>query len=124
MAVYEMDPHAMESNGQNKVSRAWTRMDKSCGTSIPLISKGSNAAYCVGAEAGSSQWTLLGMDMDTGKDVFSHQFYEEFGARNIFINPFYAGVEAIGDNEIVIGSVGGIVYVSPMPAGGTTTTTK
>jgi len=57
-------------------------MDRSCGTSIPLISKGkdgSNAAYCVGAEAGSSQWTLLGMDLTTGEDVLKHQVRKEGG---------------------------------------------
>ncbi len=44
------------------------------------------------------------------------QFYKDFGAQNIFINPFYAGVEAIGDNQVVIGSVGGVVLVTPSQA--------
>ena len=65
----------------DKVTRQWTRTDRSCGTSIPLISgkAGSNAAYCVGAEEGSSQWTLLGMDLTTGEDVLSHQVWKEGG---------------------------------------------
>ena len=162
-AVYEINPALKEANGQDKVIRQWTRTDRSCGTSIPLISKGkdgSNAAYCVGAEAGSSQWALLGMDLTTGEDVLNHQvrlsffffsltyvppsflpsflpslppslhstyplismfshnnqkqFYKEFGAKNIFVNPFYAGVEAIGDDQVVIGSVGGVVLVTPL----------
>ena len=28
--------------------------------------EGSSAAYCVGADAGSTQWALMGMDMETG----------------------------------------------------------
>lgn len=123
-AVYEINPSLKESNGMDKVTRQWTRTDRSCGTSIPLISgkAGSNAAYCVGAKEGSSQWTLLGMDLTTGEDVLSHQFYKDFGAQNIFINPFYAGVEAIGDNQVVIGSVGGVVLVTPLQGKGAATT--
>lgn len=114
-ATYEINPDLKEANGEGKVTRNWARSDMSCGTTIPLISKkaGSNAVYCVGADEGGSQWTLMGLDMDSGKTVLNYQFYKEFGARNIFINPFYAGVEAIGDNQIVIGSVGGIVLVTP-----------
>lgn len=82
--------------GQGKVVRKWARTDKTCGTSIPLISggkDGSNTAYCVGATAGSSQWALLGMDLETGKETLYYQFYKEWGAKNLFVNPFYAGVE-------------------------------
>jgi len=50
------------------------------------------------------------------------QFYKDFGAQNIFINPFYAGVEAIGDNQVVIGSVGGVVLVTPLQGKGAATT--
>eukprot|EP00624_Nannochloropsis_granulata_P002188 evm.model.NODE_21050_length_7120_cov_19.655758.1 len=52
-AVYEINPSLKESNGMDKVTRQWTRTDRSCGTSIPLISgkAGSNAAYCVEASA-------------------------------------------------------------------------
>ena len=89
-------------SGQAKVVRKWTRTDKTCGTSIPLISKGkdgSNTAYCVGADTNSSQWALIGMDLETGKDTLNYRFYKDWGAKNLFSNPFYAGVEVSKPTE-------------------------
>ena len=109
-AVYEiMGP------GQKDVARVWAREDVSCGTSIPLLSTHDNSrvAYCVGLKKGSSQWALLGMDLDTGVDRTNLQFYERNLALNALANPFYAGVEATGDNMVTIGSIGGVLHLSP-----------
>lgn len=101
--------------GQEDVRRIWTRDDVSCGTSIPLISThlDSRVVYCVGLTKGSNQWALLGMDLDSGADRTNLQFYERNLALNALANPFYAGVEATGDNMVTIGAIGGVLHLSP-----------
>lgn len=109
-AVYEiMGPD------QGDVARVWAREDISCGTSIPLISMHNNSrmVYCVGLKKGSTQWALLGMDLETGEDRTNLQFYDRNLALNALANPFYAGVEATGDNIVTIGAIGGVLHLSP-----------
>lgn len=37
----------------------------------------------------------------------------ELGTGYYFSNPFYAGVESVGDDKVIIGSLGGVLYLSP-----------
>jgi len=100
---------------QKDVARVWARDDISCGTSIPLISTHNNSrmTYCVGLKKGSTQWALLGMDLETGEDRTNLQFYDRNLALNALANPFYAGVEATGDNIVTVGAIGGVLHLSP-----------
>jgi len=114
-ALYEL-----AGAGSSDVRRVWARDDVSCGTSIPLLSTHpeSRMAYCVGFKKGSYQWSLLGMDLDTGVDRTHLQFYETNWALNALANPFYAGVEATGENTMTIGAIGGVLHLSPETPGG------
>ena len=109
-ALYEITGPEVED-----VARVWGRDDVSCGTSIPLISTNpeSRVVYCVGLTKGSTQWALLGMDLATGADRTNLQFYERNLALNALANPFYAGVEATGENMVTIGAIGGVLHLSP-----------
>lgn len=62
-----------------------------------------------------SQWGLIGLDTDSGKDVFNFTFYQERlpSLKNFWSNPYYAGVEAVGPRALAIGSIGGVTFLTP-----------
>lgn len=46
-----------------------------------------------GAKKGSPLWSLVGLELETGKDALVFEFYKKNRNDNFFANPFYAGVE-------------------------------
>lgn len=78
----------------------------------------------IGLTSGSTQWALIGLDLDTGADRTLLQFYDYNWAHNALANPFYAGVEATGPNMMTIGSIGGVLHLSPENPTGPGSTAK
>ncbi|EWM22288.1 Stress-induced protein SRP1/TIP1 [Nannochloropsis gaditana] len=112
-AMYTLDEE------QKALKQLWARDDVSCGTSIPLISGPSDGSpsstYCVGMLRNSSRWTLLALDTETGEERFRFPYYSEGKDRvaNFFGNPYYAGVEAVAPGTLAMGSIGGLIYLTP-----------
>lgn len=68
---------------------------------------------------GGKRWQLLAFDTDTGADRFRYSYYPEGSkdrVKNFFGNPYYAGVEAVGGGALAVGSIGGVIYLTPEPA--------
>ena len=69
-----------------------------------------------GHKKGSGNWGIVALDSETGEDAFFFPYYSESntdGFRNFFSNPYFAGLEAVGQEGLAAGSIGGLVYITP-----------
>jgi hypothetical protein len=92
-----------------KLTSVWANPDLACPNGVPCMSTGSNLMYCVGKR--QDTWTLEGIDWDTGQSAFSHPL----GQEGIF-NSVYAAAQVGPDNNLVSGTVGGVINVVAVAA--------
>jgi hypothetical protein len=93
------DPEARE------LKEAWANREISAPNGVPYVSLGSNTVYFVGARDG--QWTLEGVDWDTGEPLFH---YVVGGAR---YNSFFSGVYLDQEGRVIYGTPWGMVRLEP-----------
>jgi hypothetical protein len=93
------DPEARE------LKEAWANQEISAPNGVPYVSLGSNIVYFVGAR--DEQWTLEGVDWDTGEPLFH---YVVGGAR---YNSFFSGVYLDQEGRVIYGTPWGMVRLEP-----------
>lgn len=103
----------VENGPENRpqLRKTWTRSDVGCPNAIPTMSGKSGIIYCVGKKIAllpgmliQGSWTIEAVDWHTGESVFSAAM-----GSNILFNSLYAATQIGPDEEIVYGSIGGLV---------------
>ena len=87
-----------------KLESVWANPEIPCPNGIPSMSAATGLAYCIGKRG--SDWTLEGIDWETGASVFS----QVTGSTNAY-NSAYAAAEIGPDRNVISGTLQGIVNV-------------
>ncbi|MCX5867325.1 MAG: hypothetical protein NT009_07595 [Proteobacteria bacterium] len=85
-----------------KLESIWANPGIPCPNGIPTMSASTNLVYCIGKRG--ADWTLEGIDWDTGESVFSRVT----GSTNAY-NSVYAAAEIGPDGTVVSGTLQGLV---------------
>jgi hypothetical protein len=101
---FEMDPST------RTVRSVWANNHVSCTSSIPVVSE-DNILYCLGKRApvskGVEKYTIEAVDWFTGKSLFNVEL-----SHSLLANSLYAATEIGVNNDIVMGTLGGLLRVS------------
>ena len=99
-----------EINPQSKEVRSvWANNHVSCSSSIPVVTD-DNILYCLGKRkpaVGVAKYTIEAVDWDTGRSLF----YVEL-SHSLLANALYAATEVGTNNDIVMGTLSGLVRVA------------
>ena len=90
------------SPSTRRLESAWANPDIPCPNGIPAMSAATNLIYCVGKRG--EDWTLEGIDWDTGGSVFSRVT----GSSNAY-NSAYSAAEVGPDGSVLSGTLQGMV---------------
>ena len=108
---FEIDP------ATGTVVSTWANPDISCSSTIPLVSAATNTLYCLGkrdrhgvAEGRRAVFTIEAIDWETGASLYHFEI-----SSSLLANGLYAGTIVGTGNDVVMGTLGGIVRVSPPP---------
>ncbi len=104
-APYGVEKFTWDPSVRNMYS-AWANEEISCPNGIPCMSAASGIMYCWGQR--STVWTLEAMDWATGESVF----HKTLGLLPKY-NSTYAGTEIGPYQNIVSGTIAGVVRVEP-----------
>jgi hypothetical protein len=106
-----------------EVTSKWANTEVSCSSSIPVVTE-ENTLYCLGkrehmiSDTRRSFYAMEAVNWNTGHSLF----YVPLGS-SLLYNALYAATEVGTNNDIVMGTLAGIVRVSPQSTNSNTTTT-
>ena len=84
------------------LAHAWANPSIPCPNGIPSMSAATNLIYCIGKRG--DDWTLEGIDWDTGESVFS-----QVTGSSIEYNSAYSAAEIGPDGNVLSGTLFGLV---------------
>ena len=101
---FEIDP------ATGNVRSTWANPDVSCTSTIPLVSAATGTMYCLGKRDRKERravFTIEAVSWETGKSLYHVEI-----SSLLLANGLYAGTIVGTDNDVVMGTLGGIVRVS------------
>lgn len=101
---FELDPKT------GIVSSVWANSEVSCTSSIPVLSDKSGILYCLGKRERPMKratYTIEAMSWATGRSLFHVEL-----SPVLLANSLYAATEVGNNNDIVMGTLAGVVRVS------------
>jgi hypothetical protein len=93
-----------------ELTSVWANPDVSCTSSIPVVSEESGILYCLGKRerpVRRATYTIEAMSWKTGRSLFHVEL-----SPVLLANSLYAATEVGNMNDIVMGTLAGIVRVS------------
>lgn len=94
----------MEWNPQaRELEYSWVNKTVSSPNAMPIVSKGSDAFYTIGAR--DSKWTIEGIDWSTGEEIFNYVVGDQR------YNSLYSGVMLDQNGDLMYGTIFGRVRI-------------
>ena len=100
---FEIDPNTRQ------VRSVWSNSHVSCSSSVPVVSE-DEVLYCLGKRkpaVGLEKFTIEAMDWNTGRSLFNVEL-----SHSLLSNALYAATEIGTNQDIVMGTLSGMVRVS------------
>ena len=113
--AYGLQQFSIDPN-TDKVKTEWINSKVSCTSSIPVVTT-DDVLFCLGKRSPSREskipkYTIEAIDFLTGKEL-----YHIYLSHSLVVNSLYAQTGIGFNNDVVMGTLGGILRVSNVPSG-------